>query len=66
MDGKYAMSQGAMAIVIDNIIEANKLSTFICSSLFNKIIKACLWSSFRIEWGMFKDFKKNFYDVFDN
>jgi len=65
IDGKYAMSQGAMAIIIDDIKEGEKLAKFLCSSVFNKIIKACLWSSFRIEWGMFKDFKKNFYELLD-
>ena len=62
IDGKYGMSQGAMAIIIDDIKEGEKLCKFLCSSMFNIIIKACLWSSFRIEWGMFKDFKKNFYE----
>ena len=66
IDGKYAMSQGAMAIIIDDINEGNKLSKFLCSSIFNRIIKACLWSSFRIEWGMFKDLKKNFYELLDD
>ena len=66
IDGKYAMSQGAMAIIIDNIKEGEKLSKCLCSSVFNKIIKACLWSSFRIEWGMFKDLKKNFYELLDD
>jgi hypothetical protein len=61
--GKYAMSQGAMAIIINDVEEGKLLSKFLCSSIFNKIIKACLWSSFRIEWGMFKDFKKNFYEL---
>jgi hypothetical protein len=51
IDGKYAMSQGAMAIIINNIKEGEKLSKFLCSLVFNKIIKAYLWSSFRIEWG---------------
>lgn len=62
INGKYAMSQGAMALVIENIDEGNELSKFLCSKTFNKIIKACLWSSFRIEWGMFKDFKRRFYE----
>ena len=66
INGKYAMSQGAMAIVIDNLKEGEKLSKFLCSDVFNKIIKACLWSSFRIEWGMFKDLKKNFYEIIDD
>jgi hypothetical protein len=34
--------------------------------IFSKILKACLWSSFRIEWGMFKDLKKNFYELLDD
>jgi hypothetical protein len=66
IDGKYAMSQGAMAIIINDIKEGEKLSKFLCSSIFNRIIKACLWSSFRIEWGMFKDLKKNFYELLDD
>jgi len=66
IDGKYAMSQGAMAIIIDDIKEGEKLSKFLCSLVFNKIIKACLWSSFRIEWGMFKDLKKNFYELLND
>lgn len=66
IDGKYAMSQGAMAIIINDIKEGEKLSKFLCSTIFNKIIKACLWSSFRIEWGMFKDLKKNFYELLDD
>ena len=60
------MSQGTMAIIIDNINEGEKLSKFLCSSVFNNIIKACLWLSFRIEWSMFKDLKKNFYELLDN
>ena len=63
IDGKYAFSQGAMAIVIDDIKEGEKLAKFLSTPIFNKIIKACLWSSFRIEWGMFKDLKKNFYEI---
>ena len=66
INGEYAMSQGAMAIIIENIKEGDKLSKFLSSSVFNKIIKACLWSSFRIEWGMFKDLKKNFYVILND
>lgn len=55
-----------MAIIIDDKLEGEKLSKFLTSLLFNKIIKACLWSSFRIEWGMFKDLKKNFYELLDD
>jgi len=62
IEGKYAMSQHAMAIIIDDYEEGIKLSKVLCSSMFDKILKACLWSSFAIEWGMFKDFKINFYE----
>jgi hypothetical protein len=54
------MSQGAMAITIDENKEDNLLSKFICSSIFNKIIKACLWSLFRIDWVCLKILKKTF------
>ena len=64
IDSKYAMSQGAMAIIINDLKEGEKLSEAISSNEFNKIIKACLWSSFRIEWGIFKDFKKDFWKIF--
>jgi hypothetical protein len=66
MDGKYAMSEHAMAIIIDNIEEGELLSKILCSSIFEKILKACLWSSFAIDWGMFKDLKKNFYELLDD
>ncbi len=66
IDGKYAMSENAMAIVIDNKKEGEKLSKFLCSVIFSKILKACLWSSFRIESSMFKDFRKNFYELLDD
>jgi 16S rRNA G966 N2-methylase RsmD len=66
IDGKYALSECAIGIVINNEIDANKLSKFLISNTFSKILKACLWSSFRIEWSMFKDFKKNFYELLDD
>ena len=65
IDGKYGMTQHAMALVIDDSEEGEKLSKVLCSSVFGKILKACLWSSYAIEWGMFKDLKKNFYDLLD-
>ena len=66
IDGKYGMTQHAMAIIIDDIEEGKKLSNILCSFTFEKILKACLWSSFAIEWSMFKDFKKNFYELLNN
>lgn len=65
IEGKYGMTQHAMALIIDDIKEGEKLYKVLCSSVFEKILKACLWSSFAIEWGMFKDLKKNFYELLD-
>ena len=64
MSGKYAMTQCAMAIVIDNKKEAENVRDAITTKEFNKIIKSCSWSSFRIEWNMFSYFKKYFYKEF--
>jgi hypothetical protein len=50
MDGKYGMTQHSMALIIDNLEEGQKLSKVLCSPVFDKILKACLWSSFAIEW----------------
>ena len=66
IDGKYALSECAIGIIINNEIEGQKISKFLVSNIFSKILKACLWSSFRIEWGMFKDLKKNFYELLDD
>jgi len=63
IEGKYGMSQHAMGIIIDNKIEGEMISKFLCSIQFKKILNACLWSSFAIEWGMFKDLKKKFYEI---
>lgn len=63
IEGTYGMTQHAMAIVIDDIKEGNKISNVLCSSNFGKVLKACLWSSFAIDWSMFKDFKKDFYEL---
>ena len=66
IDGKYALSECAIGIIINNIDEGEKISKFLVSNIFSKMLKACLWSSFRIEWGMFKDLKKNFYELLDD
>jgi hypothetical protein len=63
IDGKYGMTQHSMGIIINNIKEGEKICKILSSVIFGKILKACLWSSFAIEWGMFKDFKNNFYEL---
>jgi len=65
INGKYAMTQHAMAIIVDDVEEGKKVSKILCSKIFEEILKACLWSSFAIEWSMFRDFKRNFYELLD-
>jgi hypothetical protein len=64
MNGKYGMTQGAMAIQVDNLEEATLISKVIESDKFDKIIQSCIFSSFRIDWNIFKEFKKDFWKEF--
>ena len=64
MEGKYGMTHGAMAIQVDSLEEANKICTVIESDKFDKIIQSCIFSSFRIDWNIFKEFKKDFWKNF--
>jgi hypothetical protein len=65
IEGIYGMTEHAIAIEINGKKEGEKLAKFLCSITFSKILRACLWSSYAIEWRMFIDFKKNFYEVLD-
>jgi len=64
MEGKYGMTHGAMAIKVDNLEEATNISKVIESDKFDKIIQSCIFSSFRIDWNIFKEFKKDFWKEF--
>jgi hypothetical protein len=64
INGEYALSECAIGLIIDDMTEARELVKFLTSDIFKKILKACIWSSFRIEWGMFRDFKKDFWKEF--
>jgi hypothetical protein len=61
MEGKYGMTQGAMAIPVKDIQDAEKLKKFLLSDDFQSILNATKWSNFRIDWRMFKYFKKGFW-----
>jgi hypothetical protein len=64
MDGKYGMTQHSMAIQVDNLEEATLISKVIESDKFDKIIQSCLYSSYAIDWNIFKEFKKDFWKLF--
>jgi hypothetical protein len=63
MDGKYGMTQGAMALAVKDAKEAYKLKTFLQSNYFRNILSACMWGGFRIDWRLFTYFKRNFWDI---
>ena len=61
--GKYGMTQGAMALAIQNKTEADKLVEFLTSIYFTNILQACMWGNFRIDWRLFTYFKNDFWDI---
>lgn len=66
-EGKYGMTQDSFAIVISSKEEGDKILKVIKSLEFKKLIKeSCSWSNFRIDWRLFKNFKKTFYIEFYN
>lgn len=64
MKGEYGMTQHSMAIQVDNLEEATYISKVIESDKFDKIIQSCLYSSYAIDWNIFKEFKKDFWKEF--
>lgn len=64
MEGIYGMTQGAMAIQVDDHEEALQIKQALESESFKNILKACSWGNYRIDWRMFKDFRKNFWKEF--
>jgi hypothetical protein len=64
MEGNYGMTQHSMAIQVTNLEEAMNISKVIESKHFNKIIQSCLYSSYALDWNIFKEFKKDFWREF--
>jgi hypothetical protein len=64
MDGVYGMSQGAMAIKVSSIEEAENIKKSLMSKKFNDFLKSVMWSNFRIEWKLFCYLKHDFWKTF--
>jgi hypothetical protein len=64
VDGTYGMTHHAMAIQVDNIEEATNIRNCIITKEFDKLIQSCLYSSYAIDWNLFKEFKKDFWREF--
>ena len=63
-EGKFGMTQHAMAIGVENEEDAILLAEALKSKKMNALIKSCLYSSFAIDWNIFKDFRKDFWKEF--
>jgi hypothetical protein len=65
-EGNYGMTQDSFGIKISSKEEGEKILNVIKSTQFKNLIKkSCSWSNFRIDWRLFVNFKKNFYDFYD-
>jgi hypothetical protein len=64
INGEYGMTQHAMAIKIDDIIEGENIKKAITSEKFNNFIKCCSFSSYAIDWNIFKNLRRTFYKEF--
>lgn len=61
VDGKYGMTQHAMAIEIKDLAEGESIKRVIDSNKFKEILDVCSWSNYQIDWRLFTKFKKDFW-----
>jgi hypothetical protein len=65
-EGKYGMTEHAMALLFMNEEEKNGIMNCLNSCKFKNLLKtSCLWSSFLIDWRLFTYFKKEFWREFE-
>jgi hypothetical protein len=64
IDGIYGMTHGAMGIKINSKEEGEKLSKALTNEKFQEIINSCTYSTYRIDWNIFKDLRRNFWEEF--
>lgn len=64
MEGKYGMTQHAMAIKVDNLKEAENIKKALVSKGFQDLLPSMMWGLFRIDWRLFSYFKKDFWKEF--
>lgn len=60
-DGEYGMTQGAIALKINNEKHGMDLKYALESKEFESILKALNFGNFRIDWRIFLHFKNDFY-----
>jgi hypothetical protein len=63
-DGKYGITQGAIGIKINSREEGENIIAALQSEKFTTLIHSCQYGGFRIDWRMFKYFRKDFWKEF--
>jgi len=64
MNGDYGMTQHSMGIKINNMEDGILLSQSLKNEKMKELINSCLYSSYAIDWNIFKGFKKDFWKEF--
>lgn len=72
LEGKWGMTEHAMAIELrrgskeEMLEEARLIRSALLSQGFSRILSACRWSNFQIDWRMFASFRRDWYLEFLN
>lgn len=61
LEGVYGMTHHSMGIEIRDIEECNKLIDCLQSDSFSQMVDMCSWSTFSLDWNIFKYFKRDFW-----
>lgn len=64
LEGKYGITHSAMGIQIENKEEGEKIRQALVSDKFQKFLNSCKYSSYRIDWNLFKYMKREFWKKF--
>jgi len=63
IEGKYGMTHHAMGFPVNNQREAKLIKKALLTDKFQRVLNACSWSNFQIDFRMFQDFRKDWYKV---
>ena len=66
LDGKYGLTNGCIGIKINSQLNGEQYKKFLESKQMYDIIQSCSYSSFRIDWNIFKTFKRDFWKEYVN
>jgi len=61
MNGDYGLTNGCIAIKICDVKNGEKYKNFLESKEMCDIVLSCSFSSFRVDWNIFKDMKRDFW-----